>query len=133
MKQPITVSFTLQDILICILLAVAIVALIMLIRLLHSVMKSADELSKTLEKANIALDDAKVVLKDATGIVEKFKETGDIANQSIRKASRSVSTFADVVSTNKSKISAFTGLMNAGASLASLFDDNKTRTKTRRE
>ncbi len=127
MNQPLTISFTLQDVLVCILMVVAITALIMLISLMKKIQKSADELGKTLEKANSALDDAKVVLKDATVIVEKAKETSDIANLSIRKASRSVANFADVVSTNKSKISAFTGLVNAGASLASLFDDKKPK------
>ncbi|MBO4818500.1 MAG: hypothetical protein J5528_00020 [Firmicutes bacterium] len=122
-----TISFTLQDILICLLMVAAIIALIALTVLLKKFLKSAEELTKTLEKANSALDEARVVLKDATAIVEKTKETSDIANLSIRKASRSVANFADVVSANKSKISAFTGLVNAGASLASLFDDNKAK------
>ena len=127
MNQPMTISFTLQDILICLLMVAAIIALIALTVLLKKFLKSAEELTKTLEKANSALDEARVVLKDATAIVEKTKETSDIANLSIRKASRSVANFADVVSANKSKISAFTGLVNAGASLASLFDDNKAK------
>ncbi len=127
MNQPMTISFTLQDILVCLLMVAAIIALIVLIVLMKKFLKSAEELTKTLEKANGAIDEARVVLKDATAIVEKTKETSDIANLSIRKASRSVANFADVVSANKSKISAFTGLVNAGASLASLFDDNKSK------
>jgi hypothetical protein len=127
MNQPMTISFTLQDILVCLLMVAAIIALIVLIVLMKKFLKSAEELTKTLEKANGAIDEARVVLKDATAIVEKTKETSDIANLSIRKASRSVANFADVVSANKSKLSAFTGLVNAGASLASLFDDNKSK------
>ena len=127
MNQPMTISFTVQDILVCLLMVAGIIALIVLISLMKKFLKSAEELNKTLEKANSALDEARVVLKDATAIVEKTKETSDIANLSIRKASRSVANFADVVSANKSKISAFTGLVNAGASLASLFDDNKAK------
>ena len=127
MNQPMTISFTLQDILVCLLMVAAIIALIVIIVLMKKFLKSAEELTKTLEKANGAIDEARVVLKDATAIVEKTKETSDIANLSIRKASRSVANFADVVSANKSKLSAFTGLVNAGASLASLFDDNKSK------
>ena len=127
MNQPMTISFTLQDILVCLLMVAAIIALIVLTVLMKKFLRSAEELTKTLEKANSALDEARVVLKDATAIVEKTKETSDIANLSIRKASRSVANLADVVSANKSKISAFTGLVNAGASLASLFDDNKAK------
>ena len=127
MNQPMTISFTLQDILVCLLMVAAIIALIVLIVLMKKFLKSAEELTKTLEKANGAIDEARVVLNDATAIVEKTKETSDIANLSIRKASRSVANFADVVSANKSKLSAFTGLVNAGASLASLFDDNKSK------
>ena len=120
-----TISFTLQDVLTCLLLIAATVALIMLIVFLKKVLRSAEDLSETLKKANSALDEAKVTLKDVSEIVEKAKQTTDIANTSIRKASRSVANFADVVSANKSKISAFTGLLNAGASLASLLDDSK--------
>lgn len=123
--KSITLSFTVQELLICVLLVAAIIALIFLIVILFRFRKTAEELTAVLQKANETLDDVKTVVKDAAEITATVKDASFKAKSTIKKASRSVDGFADIVSANKSKISAFTGLVNAGASLASLFGADK--------
>lgn len=121
------ITMTVEDILICVLVVVAIAALIMLIVMLKKFSDTANDLSKTLEKVNTLLDDSEVLMGEASDILSAAKSTTEIACRSVLRASRTLDAASDIVRSNRSKISAVTGLVNAATSMLSLSDKKKTQ------
>ena len=121
------ITMTVEDILICVLVVVAIAALIMLIVMLKKFSDTANDLSKTLEKVNTLLDDSEVLMGEASDILSTAKGTAEIACKSVLRASRTLDAASDIVRSNRSKISAVTGLVNATTSMLSLSDKKKAQ------
>lgn len=121
------ITMTVEDILICVLVVVAIAALIMLIVMLKKFSDTANDLSETLEKVNTLLDDSEVLMGEASDILSTAKSTAEIACRSVLRASRTLDAASDIVRSNRSKISAVTGLVNATTSMLSLSDKKKAQ------
>ena len=109
-----------KQVLICILIAAAIVAIVYLVMLLMKANKVITPLEDTVKKLNLVLDDA----KDITGDV---KESADSAKKAVTKASNTVAEVSRVVYTNKGAITAVTSLLGVGAGLASLLGVSSKR------
>jgi len=109
-----TITFTLEQLLIWVLLIAAIVAVIILISVLVKASAAMKGLNDTLTNANKLLENTNDIVADVKEVTHDTKLT-------IKKAENSVEGFCKIIDDNKNSITAITNLANAGASLASLF------------
>jgi len=127
-----TISFTIQDLLICTLIVVAIVTLIFLIRVFNKLGKNMDELGKTLTQVNVLLEDVDHTMKELDGILADAQTIVNTAQkataeteQLIVRAKKTVSGIQRSLITSKSKIGAAFNLLNLGTSILSIFGKNE--------
>ncbi len=122
-----TISLSIESLLNCILIVAGIAAIVVLTIVLAKFIKTAGELGNILAKLDTAMDDVQKMLNNLGEITETAKDATLAVKGTVRKASDSLSDISDIVSTNKSKISAVTSLVNAGTSLASLVGADKAK------
>jgi len=116
-----TITITVEQILIWVLLLVAIIAVIYVIVLLARAAKVMVPAKDTVEKLNSVLDDVKVITTNA-------KDSSEDARRALNRASDTLHDVARILDVNKGPIAAVTALIGAGTSLASL---SKKTTKKR--
>jgi len=108
-----TITITVEQLLIWVLLFVAIIAIIYVIVLLSRASKMMAPLSETITKANSVLDDIKVITSNA-------KDSTEDARRAVRSASNAIHDVAHILDVNRMPITAITGLAAVGTSLANL-------------
>lgn len=117
-----TITLTVQQILIWILLVAAIVAIIYIAVLLSKACKLMKPTQEAIEKVNKVLDD----VKDITANVD---ESTLKAKKALNSASTSLMGVARIIDTNKGPISALTSILGASAGVASLLGLSKKKRK----
>ncbi|MDO5331302.1 MAG: hypothetical protein Q4E99_01365 [Bacillota bacterium] len=119
-----TITMTVQQILIWILIIAGIVAVIYLAALLSKLGKLMKPTKEAVEKLNLVLDD----VKDITANVD---ESTIKAKKALNSASNSMMGVARIIDANKGPISALTSILGAGAGVASLMGLSKKATKAK--
>ncbi len=108
------ITFSVQDILIWVLLAVAIIAVIMLIKVLASLGPTTKSLASVLEKLDKTMSDVNEITEQAkTGTIE--------TKAAITSAAASMNDVLKTVRGHKGTIAAATNVINAMSNLSAIF------------
>ena len=122
MNFSLNTTFTIEDLLIWVLLLVAIIAVIYLIVLLSKVIKIAKPAQESVEKIDKMLDDVQICVTNIKDGSEEVKKTLNKTSDTLRSVTR-------ILDANRGPISALSGIANAGASLASLVGIKRRKRK----
>lgn len=120
-----SISISIQELLLCALLLVAIIALVVLVVLLKRFADATKDLTTSIAKVNELLDQSKGILDDASVIVAEAKDITALAGKTVIKTARTINNAADIFNVNKGRISAVSNLVNATTSLLSLGESKK--------